>query len=76
MTARLAIVKQHIQSENRHDLNELMKTFGQNAHYDDVPCTHVGTLNGSRIIGMFETDGRHTLLTLSFEARAELQRFA
>ena len=37
MTARLAIVKQHIQCENRHDLNELMTTFGQNAHYDDVP---------------------------------------
>jgi steroid delta-isomerase-like uncharacterized protein len=37
MTARLAIVKQHIQCENRHDLNELMRTFGQNPHYDDVP---------------------------------------
>jgi len=37
MSARLAIVKQHIQCENSHDLNELMTTFGQNAYYDDVP---------------------------------------
>ncbi len=35
--ARLAIVDEHIQSENRHDLDAVMATFGKDARYDDVP---------------------------------------
>jgi len=35
--ARLAIVEQHVQCENRHDLAGLMATFGDDARYDDEP---------------------------------------
>jgi steroid delta-isomerase-like uncharacterized protein len=35
--ARLAIVEQHVLSENRHDLDAVMATFGSQARYDDEP---------------------------------------
>jgi steroid delta-isomerase-like uncharacterized protein len=35
--ARMATVAEHIRSENRHDLEALMATFGPDAHYDDEP---------------------------------------
>src|SRR5262245_40145014 len=35
--ARIAIVDQHIRSENRHDLEAVMATFGNDARYDDEP---------------------------------------
>lgn len=35
--ARLAIVEQHIRSENQHDLDAVMATFGSGARYDDEP---------------------------------------
>jgi len=37
LEARLAIVEQHVQRENRHDLPGLMATFGAQARYDDEP---------------------------------------
>ncbi len=35
--ARMAVVDEHIQCENRHDLDAMMATFGMNARYDDEP---------------------------------------
>src|SRR5205809_1069088 len=35
--ARLAVVEQHIRSENLHDLEAVMATFGAGARYDDEP---------------------------------------
>lgn len=35
--ARIAVVEEHIRSENRHDLNAVMATFGSGARYDDEP---------------------------------------
>ena len=35
--ARLATVAEHLRSENRHDLEALMATFGPDARYDDEP---------------------------------------
>jgi steroid delta-isomerase-like uncharacterized protein len=35
--ARMAVVDEHIRCENRHDLDAVMATFGQEARYDDEP---------------------------------------
>jgi len=35
--SRVAIVEQHVLSENRHDLDAVMATFGSHARYDDEP---------------------------------------
>src|SRR6187549_2345189 len=35
--ARLALVEQHVRSENLHDLKAVMATFGAEARYDDEP---------------------------------------
>ena len=37
MTARVAIVEQHIRLENQHDLEGVVRTFGDIARYDDEP---------------------------------------
>jgi steroid delta-isomerase-like uncharacterized protein len=34
---RLAVVEQHVRSENLHDLEAVMATFGPEARYDDEP---------------------------------------
>ena len=33
--ARVALVEEHIQHENQHDLEGVLATFGNSAHYDD-----------------------------------------
>ena len=33
--ARMATVEQHVRFENAHDLNGVLGTFGDTAHYDD-----------------------------------------
>ncbi len=35
--ARIAIVEQHIRLENEHDLEGVLRTFGETARYDDEP---------------------------------------
>jgi len=35
VSARVAIVEQHIRLENAHDLEGVLQTFGDDAHYDD-----------------------------------------
>jgi len=35
--ARLALVREHVRGENAHDLDAIMATFGDTAHYDDEP---------------------------------------
>lgn len=37
LQARRAVVEEHIQCENRHDLDAVMATFGPDARYDDEP---------------------------------------
>jgi steroid delta-isomerase-like uncharacterized protein len=37
MQARLKIVEEHIALENEHDLDGIMRTFGDAARYDDEP---------------------------------------
>ena len=34
-SARLAMVEQHVRLENAHDLEGVLRTFGDTAHYDD-----------------------------------------
>ncbi len=36
-SARIAIVEQHIRLENAHDLEGVLRTFGETARYDDEP---------------------------------------
>jgi steroid delta-isomerase-like uncharacterized protein len=36
-SARVALVEQHIQFENEHDLEGVLRTFGDAARYDDEP---------------------------------------
>jgi steroid delta-isomerase-like uncharacterized protein len=36
-SARIAIVEQHIRLENEHDLEGVLRTFGDTAQYDDEP---------------------------------------
>jgi steroid delta-isomerase-like uncharacterized protein len=36
-SARIAIVEQHVRLENDHDLEGVLRTFGENARYDDEP---------------------------------------
>jgi steroid delta-isomerase-like uncharacterized protein len=37
MAARLKLVEEHVRSENHHDLEGIMGTFGAAAQYDDEP---------------------------------------
>ena len=34
---RLATVEEHVRCENAHDLDGVIRTFGETAHYDDEP---------------------------------------
>jgi steroid delta-isomerase-like uncharacterized protein len=36
-SVRVAAVDEHIRLENAHDLEGVLQTFGENAHYDDEP---------------------------------------
>jgi steroid delta-isomerase-like uncharacterized protein len=36
-SARIALVEQHIRFENEHDLEAVLRTFGDTARYDDEP---------------------------------------
>jgi steroid delta-isomerase-like uncharacterized protein len=37
VSARIAVVEQHIRLENEHDLEGVLRTFGDSARYDDEP---------------------------------------
>jgi steroid delta-isomerase-like uncharacterized protein len=48
-SARVAIVEQHIRVENEHDLDGVLRTFGDAARYDDEPWgEHYEGRNGVR----------------------------
>jgi steroid delta-isomerase-like uncharacterized protein len=48
-SARIAIVERHIQLENEHDLEGVLRTFGDGARYDDEPWDeHYEGRNGVR----------------------------
>ncbi len=36
-SARIAVVEQHVRLENEHDLEGVLRTFGEAARYDDEP---------------------------------------
>jgi len=47
--ARMAVVEEHLRSENLHDLEAVMATFGPEARYDDEPwADHREGRNGVR----------------------------
>jgi steroid delta-isomerase-like uncharacterized protein len=47
---RIAIVEQHIRLENEHDLEGVLRTFGDTARYDDEPWgEHYEGRNGVRL---------------------------
>lgn len=47
--ARVAIVEEHVRLENSHDLEGVLRTFGETARYDDEPWgEHYGGQNGVR----------------------------
>jgi steroid delta-isomerase-like uncharacterized protein len=49
-SARIAVVEQHIQFENEHNLEGVLSTFGENAQYDDEPWEeHYNGQNGVRL---------------------------
>ena len=49
-SARVAIVEQHIRLENEHDLEGVLRTFGDTARYDDEPWgEHYEGRNGVRL---------------------------
>lgn len=37
LRARIELVERHVRSENLHDLEAIMETFGEAARYDDEP---------------------------------------
>jgi hypothetical protein len=48
--ARIAIVERHIQLENEHDLEGILRTFGDTPRYDDEPWgEHYEGQNGVRL---------------------------
>jgi len=48
-SARIAIVEEHIRLENQHDLEGVLRTFGDTARYDDEPWgEHYKGRNGVR----------------------------
>jgi steroid delta-isomerase-like uncharacterized protein len=49
-SARIAVVEQHIRLENQHDLEGVLRTFGDTARYDDEPWDeHYEGRNGVRL---------------------------
>lgn len=49
-SARLAMVEQHVRLENAHDLEGVLRTFGDTAHYDDEAWSeHYEGGNGVRL---------------------------
>ena len=49
VTARVAIVQEHIRLENAHDLEGVLRTFGDGARYDDEPWSeHFEGIEGVR----------------------------
>src|SRR5579863_2562342 len=48
-SARIALVERHIRLENEHDLEGVLRTFGDTARYDDEPWgAHYHGLSGVR----------------------------
>jgi steroid delta-isomerase-like uncharacterized protein len=49
-SARIAIVEQHVRLENAHDLEGVLRTFGDSARYDDEAWgEHYKSANGVRL---------------------------
>lgn len=49
-SARIAVVEEHIRLENEHDLEGVLRTFGDTAQYDDEPWSeHYQGRNGVRL---------------------------
>jgi len=67
-SARTATVEQHIRLENQHDLEGVLRTFGDTAQYDDEPWAEHYT--GRSEVGLFYRQLMNALPDL----RIELQR--
>jgi steroid delta-isomerase-like uncharacterized protein len=67
-SARIAIVEQHIRLENEHDLEGVLRTFGDTAQYDDEPWSE-------RYKGRNEVRGFYKqLMTALPDLKIEVQR--
>jgi steroid delta-isomerase-like uncharacterized protein len=65
--ARLAVVDEHIGSENKHDLEGVMATFGSDARYEDEPWgDHRSGRDGVR---SYYTELMHALPDLNIEVK-------
>jgi steroid delta-isomerase-like uncharacterized protein len=50
LSARISIVEEHIRLENEHDLEGVLRTFGEAARYDDEPWSeHYESRSGVRM---------------------------
>jgi steroid delta-isomerase-like uncharacterized protein len=66
---RIAIVEKHIRLENQHDLEGVIQTFGDHAHYDDEPWSdHFQGIDGVR---RFYTQLMHALPDLEIAVRRQ-----
>ena len=65
--ARMAVVDEHIRGENRHDLDEVMATFGMDARYDDEPWRDHRT--GRDAVRSYYTELMRALPDLAIEVR-------
>lgn len=65
--ARIAIVEQHIQLENEHDLEGVLRTFGEAARYDDEPWDE--HYHGSTGVRLFYEQLMKALPDLSIEVQ-------
>jgi steroid delta-isomerase-like uncharacterized protein len=65
LRSHIAIVDEHIRSENRHDLEAVMATFGDGARYDDEPWNDHRT--GREGVRAYYTELINALPDLSIE---------
>jgi steroid delta-isomerase-like uncharacterized protein len=65
--ARIAIVEEHIRLENEHDLEGVLRTFGDGARYDDEPWD--AHYEGSDGVRQFYTQLMRALPDLEIDVR-------
>jgi steroid delta-isomerase-like uncharacterized protein len=67
VAARIAIVEQHIRLENEHDLEGVLRTFGDTARYDDEPWDE--HYEGPKGVRQFYQQLMHALPDLEIEVQ-------
>jgi steroid delta-isomerase-like uncharacterized protein len=67
MSARMRIVDEHVRLENEHDLDGIMRTFGEAARYDDEPWG--AHYNGRQEVRAFYAQLLHAMPDLHIDVR-------